>query len=127
MSHPDAPVLDALRGRPVLLVFAPSDRDPAFEEQQQQFEAGSDALAARGIVRGHVLLQGTGRLGEEKVTAEDGEALRRHYDVPGDAFCVLLVGPGGAARWRRTSPVKVQAALDALTDAAEEPLDPEST
>ena len=82
------------KNRPVL-IFAPSDGDPAYLAQRQALENATEGLRAREIV----VLTDT--------SADDNGALRRLFGVQG--FELLLFGKDGGLKLHQTKPISANA------------------
>jgi hypothetical protein len=82
----------------LLLVFAPTRDDPAYQAQR----AALDAAAAGGAERDLVAISVLGTTADHGL---DGAALRAAYRVPADRFAVLLIGKDGGEKLRAATPV----------------------
>lgn len=105
---------DLVGTKPAVLVFAPSERDPSFEEQQNQLLDGLDALESHGIVHGRCLAEGASTVGGEKLTRDEAHALRAHFDVEAGHFCVLVLAADGRELRRSDSPLKLEAVYEMI-------------
>ncbi|MBT9385551.1 DUF4174 domain-containing protein [Pseudooceanicola sp. CBS1P-1] len=98
---PAARDLDPMRWqkRPVL-IFAPSESDPAYREQRALLEAAQPALQERDIV----VLSDT--------DPAAGGALRKRLDPQG--FTVMLVGKDGGIKITERTPLSVERLVETI-------------
>jgi hypothetical protein len=110
-AAPAAPVA-AMRGeRRVVLLFAPSRRDPAFVAQETDFAGTRDGLHERDMTV--VTIVGDDVTG----ASDDAGALRSRYGAAPAAFTMLLIGKDGHVADRRHVAVpadRLFAAIDAM-------------
>lgn len=118
---PSGPIpfrLDDVRGhRPVIIVFAPSDRSPAFQNQVALFDE-DDALRRAHPAMVFVLDEGTSTADGSRLDASSSDELRTTFAVEPDAFLVVLIGPDGQLRHRDDSPLQPAAIVDRLSDGS---------
>ena len=115
MKPSNSSVRDDLVGtKPAVLVFAPSDRDPSFEEQQNQLLDGLDVLESHGIVHGRCLTEGASNVGGEKLTRDEAAALRQRFNIDAGDFCVLVLAAGGRELRRSDTPLKLDAVYEMI-------------
>ena len=93
----------------LLLLFAPSVKSPAYEEQLEVLEGEKQEVEERGLLLGHVLEEGKSRLAGQALSEADVAGLRERFDVGAEDFQVLLVGTDGAEKHRDDAPVKPSA------------------
>lgn len=96
-----------------LLLFAPSQSDPALLAQQRVLEADRAGLHDRDLILLTVLAD------QVSGFADPGEAarLRRRFGVPAGRFSVVLVGKDGGEKLRLARPVtldRLYAVIDAM-------------
>ena len=89
-----------------LLLFAPSASDDRLARMERALEEHATAVSDRDLVV-HRATDGPDA---------DSASLRDSWDVPADAFCVILVGKDGGEKLRRYEPVDLQE-IFALIDA----------
>jgi hypothetical protein len=110
--------LDDVRGhRPVILVFAPSDRSPSFENQVTLFEE-DEALHRANPAMVFVLDEGTSTADGSHLDASSSDELRTSFGVDADAFLVVLIGRDGSVRHRDDTPLQPAAIVDRLSDGS---------
>lgn len=95
----------------LLLIFAPSEKSPSYEEQQELLDGGEASFADRDVLVGRLLDKGRSRLGDRALTAEEVVELRRRFNLEEGCFRILLVGLDGTEKWRDDTPVKPEAIL----------------
>jgi hypothetical protein len=106
----------------VLVVFAPSRDDARRQAQAVRIEAAQAGFVERDLIVVTVTTDGPSRAqptptdAPAPMPAADAEALRARFDVPPDAFRVVLVGKDGTAKRRDEAPV-APADLFATIDA----------
>lgn len=101
----------------LLLVFAPTVEDTAYETQIALFAADSAALADRDLLLGHIFADGSSRIGEQVLTTADAKRLRQRFEVTPNQFAAILVGKDGTEKRRDEAPVKpdvIYAEIDAM-------------
>ena len=96
----------------LLLLFAPHADDADYQEQQDALAAHDVGLVDRDMVVFHVLA-------EEGYVEQDGEktllsdahiaSLRAQFDVPRDAFTLLLIGKDGGIKRYENQAITVDA------------------
>ena len=106
------PSISALRWeRRILLVCAPSAEDPAFQQQRRIVASWQAGAKERDLIIVEIV-------GDKVVGASDrADALRIRYDLPTDAFAVMLIGKDGGTKLRRTEPipaVTLEGTIDAM-------------
>ena len=99
---------------PLVLIFAPSERAPAYEEQIGLIDASREAWDARGVVIATCFWEGACHLGQRKLSGDEVHALRDRFDVSKDAFRIVVVGADDTVKLHDGAPLKPQAILDAL-------------
>jgi hypothetical protein len=91
----------------VLLVFAPSEQHPNYQQQMQQFVAQTDEFTDRDLLLVQVLASGQSRLNGEPLDPASADRLRQQFGVQSDEFRVILIGKDGTVKRSETSPVAV--------------------
>lgn len=99
----------------VILIFAPSERSPAYESQIGLF-LEDDMLRRLDAVIVHVLLQGTCLIREDRLDEASAEMLRTAYGVGDNDFLLVLIGRDGTERFRSDAPVQPAVVTERLTD-----------
>ena len=112
-----APALNALKDKSrVLLVFAPTDRNPLFQQQIALLDRHRDAMRERDLVVIPVLVQAGPTEGPDMVrtihppVASDAEQidLRHRFHVPAGEFTVVLIGKDGGSKLTQHDPVTAE-------------------
>lgn len=114
----------------LVLLFAPSKKSPAYEQQMRLLESAEQAaLADRDLLVVRLLHEGQSHAGHQPVRAQDARALRERFEVAPDAFAVLLLGKDGTEKRRSVAPVQPQALfeqIDAMPMRQREMNDPDA-
>lgn len=90
----------------LLLLFAASERAPAFEMQRELLRDDREALAERDMLLVCVLHDGGSKAGDRLLRPADAAALRDRFGVGPDDFAVVLVGKDGTEKRRDDAPVE---------------------
>ncbi len=110
--------LDDLRGRrPIILVFAPSERSPAFENQVALIQDDGTARRLKAVLV-LVLANGTSTADGERIDESSADELRTSFGVDEDDFLVVILGADGAERHRDDAPLQPAAIENRLSDGA---------
>lgn len=89
----------------IVLVFAPSEQSPAYQQQLQQWKTHSDGIRDRDLKLIEVLGTGESRADGNLITQSSAERLRKQFGVAPKDFAVILVGKDGTEKQREQSPV----------------------
>lgn len=114
-AHPVSFRLDDVRGHSaVLLLFAPSERSPAYENQIILFEEEAllDRLDAAFVV---AFSEGSSQANGEQIDATSADELRTAFGVEGDDFMIVLIGADGKERHRDDSPLQPAVIIERLS------------
>ena len=87
----------------LLLVFAPSPEDGAYEEQRRLLENEDAALKDRDLLVFYLFGDAGGL---EHPSLEIAATLRERYAVPENALTVILIGKDGGEKERYSEPVE---------------------
>ncbi|MBW4671995.1 MAG: DUF4174 domain-containing protein [Cyanomargarita calcarea GSE-NOS-MK-12-04C] len=98
----------------VLLVFAPSSDNSAYQEQMQIFSEEKAAFLDRDLVLVQVLATGESYANGQKIDENSAVELRDRFDVSKNNFRVILVGKDGGAKRQDTVPVKAKAIFNEI-------------
>jgi Domain of unknown function (DUF4174) len=98
----------------LLLVFAPSPDDPAYQQQLELLENETD-LAERDLLLFHVFENQPGFANKASLSEAESLKVREQFNVAEQAFTTVLVGKDGTEKQRWNEPVK-NADLFALID-----------
>lgn len=117
-SSPISFRLDDARGhRPVILVFAPSERSPAYENQIALLEQ-DDVRNRSNAAIVHILNEGTSTVDGSRLDTPSADELRASFGVDPDDFLVVLIGLDGEVRHRDDSPLHTAAIFERLSDGS---------
>jgi hypothetical protein len=90
----------------IVLIFAPSERSPAYQQQMQQWTADQDGIRDRDLKLVEVLGTGESRADGRPMQPASAERLRQQFGVGPEDFVVILVGKDGTEKQRSQSPVE---------------------
>lgn len=118
---PDGPVafrLDEIAGtRPVILLFAPSERSPAFENQISLI-SDDEVVHNLNAVLVQVFAEGTSYVRSERLDDASVEELRTTFGVDDDDFLIVFLGADGRELHRSDAPVQASMIIERLTDGS---------
>ncbi len=111
--------LASLRGKPVLLLIAPSSRDRAFRKQCSELRGFYERLAAQGLICFAALTSEAGRIPSNIpfIPANDPAATSAVYDVRG-GFAIAVIGRDGNLDCLSTKPLPGYRILDLVMNNA---------
>ncbi|MBD2259385.1 DUF4174 domain-containing protein [Pseudanabaena sp. FACHB-2040] len=89
----------------LVLVFAPSNDSPDYQQQMQTWQADTTGISDRNLKLVEVLGTGESRVDSEPISPASVAGLRQQFGVPVDQFSVILVGKDGTEKQRSQSPV----------------------
>ena len=92
----------------VLLVFAPTDKDPAYVEQGRLWQSEKAGFDERQLVVVPVLADAAKAAGDMPAT------LQKRYGVEARNFAVVLLGKDGHDAYRASKPVKGTALYEVI-------------
>lgn len=95
----------------LFLICAPSAKTPAFESQQRQLIGAEAAAKDRHLLVGQILLQGACTIDKKKLSREEVDNLRAHFEMDAQHFCVILLAQDGTEIRRDAAPLKLDAIL----------------
>ncbi|MDM9384126.1 DUF4174 domain-containing protein [Chlorogloeopsis sp. ULAP01] len=98
----------------VLVVFAPSDNNNAYEQQIQLFSEYKAGFAERDLVLVQVLAVGNNYANEEQIDESSTAKLRDRFGIGKEDFRVILVGKDGRVKRRDTVPVEATTIFDEI-------------
>jgi hypothetical protein len=101
------------KNRP-LLVFGPSDSDPRYQTQLDEFEGRRTELDDRDIVLLALPAGGRPSVDERPLAVSAVSSLRQRYEVPADNFAVILIGKDGGVKLREDEPVAARQVFDLI-------------
>lgn len=111
--------LSSLRGKPVLLLIAPSPKDHAFRRQIADLRGRYERLAAHGIICFAAFTGGGGVIPSNVpfLTVNDPASVASSYDVTG-GFAAAVIGRDGNLDCLSTKPLPGQRILDLINNNA---------
>ena len=89
----------------ILLVFAPSEQSPFYQQQQQAWQSRSEGMQERDLKLLEVLATGASRVDGQPMSAASADRLRNQFGVAPEDFAVILVGKDGTEKQRFSQPV----------------------
>ncbi|HTL90380.1 MAG TPA: DUF4174 domain-containing protein [Leptolyngbya sp.] len=89
----------------ILLVFAPSEQSPAYQQQRQDWRSQTQAMQDRDLKQVELLATGISRVNGQPITEQSAERLRKQFDVSSETFAVVLIGKDGTEKRRFSEPV----------------------
>ncbi len=112
--------LSSLRGKPVLLVIAPSPRDRSFRKQMQELRGIYQRYAAQGGIAFAALTVEGGRIPSNIpfILVNDPAAVAVSYDVT-KGFAIAVIGRDGNLDCLSTKPLPGQRIYDLVMNNAE--------
>ena len=90
----------------LVLIFAPSERSPAYQQQMKAWESYQTGWQERDLKLVEVLAVGTSRVDGQLMTATSAARLRQQFGIDSDAFAVILIGKDGTEKQRERAPVE---------------------
>jgi hypothetical protein len=111
--------LSSLRGKPVILVIAPSPRDHAFRGQMSELKGRYERLAAQGLLCFAAFTTEGGRIRSNIpfIEVNDPSAMAAAYDVS-KGFAIAVIGRDGNLDCLSTRPLPGQRILDLVMNNA---------
>ena len=103
--------------RPVMLLFAPSERSPAYENQMSLFSDDGmleelDALLVR------IFAEGTSYVGADRMDDASVETLRTGYQVEEHEFLIVFIDRDGRELHRSDAPVQASVILERFSNGS---------
>lgn len=109
--------LEDARGRqPIILIFAASDRSPAYENQMALLEKAPIFDKADALI-GSIFAEGESYIQDEKLDPVSVEQLRLEFNVKDDEFLIVLIGQDGVEKRRDDAPLQPAVILERISDA----------
>ncbi|MEY2906018.1 MAG: hypothetical protein RLZZ408_489 [Verrucomicrobiota bacterium] len=111
--------LSSLRGKPVILVIAPSPRDRAFRGQMSELKGRYERLAAQGLLCFAAFTTEGGRIRSNIpfIEVNDPTSTAAAYDVS-KGFAIAVIGRDGNLDCLSTRPLPGQRILDLVMNNA---------
>jgi len=82
----------------LLLIFSPSSQTPAFQQLTNQLKQQREGVADRDLLVFFLISAGQSRVGENVLTRQAAENMRRRFQVTPDEFRVVLIGKDGTVK-----------------------------
>ena len=96
----------------LLLVFAPSEQDSAYQTQKQLFKGQQSQLDERDLRLIEVFANGKSHVDNQAIEAASAAQLRERFKVSKDEFCIILVGKDGYEKRRARVPIELTRIFD---------------
>lgn len=111
--------LSSFRGKPVILLIAPSPRDRAFRSQMSELRGRYERLAAQGLIGFAAFTSEGGRIPSNIpfIEVNDPTATAAAYDVR-KGFAIAVIGRDGNIDCLSTRPLPGQRILDLVMNNA---------
>lgn len=116
MPPEPAPFDPDRQDEPFLLLVAPSEKSPSYDNQMRLLDEERDAMEARGLTLVQLFLDGEAYVAERRMAPEAAARLRERHGGSDDTFRVLLCGPGGVVLAGYDSPVRPTALFRTLDE-----------
>ena len=91
----------------IVLIFAPSERIPGYQQQVQLWQADRAGVNERDLKLVEVLGTGEGRVDGQSISSASVTRLRQEFGVPVEEFAVILVGKDGTEKQRSQTPINL--------------------
>ena len=88
----------------LLLVFAPTPQDTAYQDLKRQVQRRQQDFDERDMLLIEVLAQGSSRVGDEVLSPAAADGLRRQFGIAPAQFGVILIGKDGGVKLRANQP-----------------------
>jgi len=82
----------------LLLIFSPSAQTPAFEQLANQLKQQREGVTDRDLIVFSIMSHGQSRVGEDVLSRQAAENLRRRFQVTDEEFRVVLIGKDGTLK-----------------------------
>lgn len=89
----------------IVLIFAPLEQSPAYQQQMQAWKANTEGMIDRDLKVVEVLHTGASRADGQPISAASAERLRQQFGVTTEAV-VILVGKDSTEKQRNQAPVE---------------------
>lgn len=97
----------------LILVSAPSENAPEYQQQMQLFSNQTAEFADRDLLLIELFSNGTSRINGNTINSEDVTQIKQQFNI-GNEFSVILVGKDGTAKRRETTPVEATAIFEQI-------------
>jgi len=82
----------------LLLIFSPSAQTPTFLQLANQLKQQQEGMADRDLIVFSIMSDGQSRVGEDVLSKQEAENLRRRFKVAAEEFRVVLIGKDGTVK-----------------------------
>jgi hypothetical protein len=89
----------------VVLLFAPSEQTPAYQQQMRQWQSAAEGMRDRDLKLVEVIANGQSRADGQPIAAASAEQLRGQFGVAATDCIVILIGKDGGEKRREQAPV----------------------
>ncbi|PIG92408.1 DUF4174 domain-containing protein [Gloeocapsopsis sp. IPPAS B-1203] len=89
----------------LLLVAAPSENTPEYQQQMQLFSDQTAEFADRDLLLIELFSQGTSRINGKNVDSADVTQIKQQFNISNE-FSVVLIGKDGTVKRRETTPIE---------------------
>ncbi|PSB35249.1 DUF4174 domain-containing protein [Stenomitos frigidus] len=89
----------------IVLLFAPSERSPAYQQQMEQWQAHQAGMQERDLKLVEVLGEGESRADGQPITPAATARLRQQFGLTSASFAVILIGKDGTEKQRERAPI----------------------
>lgn len=117
----DGPVafrLDDTSGsQPIILLFAPSERSPAYENQISLL-SDDDVVRDLDAVLVQIFEEGTSYVRSERLDETSAEELRTAFRIEDNDFLIVFLGKNGKEMHRSDAPVQASLIIERFTDGS---------
>lgn len=93
----------------LLFLFAEDANDQFFKNLQRQIMAQKAEVDDRDLIVFELPAKGPARMGATPLDQPQADSIRDHFDIPGNAFSLILVGKDGGIKLKRSDPVDLSA------------------
>jgi hypothetical protein len=93
----------------LLFIFAKDVNHPLFKELQSQIAAQKAEVEDRDLIVFEVPEKGPARMGTTPLDRQQVDSIRNQFDIPSNAFSLILVGKDGGIKLKREDRVDLRA------------------
>jgi hypothetical protein len=93
----------------LLFLFAEDANDPFFKNLQSQIMAQKAEVDDRDLIVFELPARGPARMGATPLDQQQADSIRDHFDIPRNAFSLILVGKDGGIKLQREDRVDLSA------------------
>jgi hypothetical protein len=89
----------------VVLLFAPSEQTPAYQQQMQEWQSAAEETRDRDLKLVEVIADGQSRADGQPIATASAEQLRSQFGVAAADCVVILIGKDGTEKRREQAPI----------------------